>query len=89
MLYPVTEGTTFDHGYYRDHHAPLAVRTWGLDSAEINKVINGPYVARVNFAFESLEAMTAALSFEDSAAASADVATYTTIQPVSQVSEII
>jgi uncharacterized protein (TIGR02118 family) len=27
VMYPVTEGATFDHDYYRDHHVPLAVRT--------------------------------------------------------------
>ena len=26
VLYPVTEGATFDHDYYREKHVPLAVR---------------------------------------------------------------
>jgi hypothetical protein len=33
VFYPVTEGATFDHEYYRDHHVPLAVKTW-FDSQE-------------------------------------------------------
>jgi uncharacterized protein (TIGR02118 family) len=89
VLYPVTEGATFDHDYYRDHHVPLAVRTWGLDGAEIDRGIDGPYVAAVHFLFESVEAMEAARAVEGSAAVSADVANYTTIRPIRQISEIV
>ena len=88
-MYPVTEGAPFDHDYYRDHHVPLAVRTWGLDGAEIDKGIDGPYVAAVHFRFESIEAMNAARAAEGSAAISADIANYTTIKPVRQISEIV
>ena len=89
VMYPVTEGATFDHDYYRDHHVPLAVRTWGLDGAEIDKGIDGPYVAVVHFRFESIEAMDAARAVEGSAAVSADIANYTTIKPIRQISEIV
>jgi len=89
VLYPVTDGATFDHDYYRDHHVPLAVQTWGLDGAEIDKGIVGPYEAVVHFQFESLEAMNAAQAVAGSAAVSADVANYTTIKPVLQISEIV
>ena len=33
VLYPETEGATFDHDYYRDKHVPLALKAWGLESA--------------------------------------------------------
>ncbi len=89
VLYPVTEGATFDHDYYRDHHVPLAVRTWGLDGAEIDVGIDGPYVAAVHFTFESLEAMRAATAVDGSAAVSADVPNYTTIKPIRQISQIV
>ena len=62
VLYPTSEGYVFDHDYYRDQHVPLALRTWGLERAEIDKGVDGPYVAAVHFRFDSLEAMTAALS---------------------------
>ena len=42
VLYPKTDGASFDHDYYRDSHVPLALKTWGLDSAEIDKGIDGP-----------------------------------------------
>jgi uncharacterized protein (TIGR02118 family) len=89
VLYPATKGATFDHEYYRGHHVPLAVRTWGLEGAEIDKGIDGPYVAAVHFRFESREAMTAALSVPGSKDITADVANYTSITPVRQVSEIV
>lgn len=89
VLYPTTDGATFDHDYYRDQHVPLACRTWGLDGAEIDRGVNGPYVAAVHFRFASAEAMQQALAAEGTAAVIEDVANYTTITPVQQVSEIV
>ena len=89
VFYPATDGASFDHDYYRDKHVPLACSTWGLDGAEIDKGVDGPYVAAVHFRFESIEAMGAALGSEATGAVMADVANYTTIQPVLQTSEIV
>lgn len=89
VLYPTTDGATFDHDYYRDVHVPLAMKTWGLDAAAIDQGINGPYVAAVHFTFESMEAMGAALAAEGTPAVQADVANYTTITPVMQISSIV
>jgi len=89
VLYPKTEGASFDHDYYRDKHVPLAVKTWGLDGAEIDKGVDGPYVAAVHFRFESLQAMQAAMGAAGTGDVIADVANYTTIQPVMQTSEIV
>ena len=89
VLYPKTEGASFDHDYYRTKHVPLALATWGLSGAEIDKGIDGPYEAAVHFTFDSLEAMGAAMGSPDPAAVQADVANYTTIVPVMQISEIV
>jgi uncharacterized protein (TIGR02118 family) len=89
VLYPATEGGTVDHDYYRDSHVPLAAKTWSPASVEIDKQIDGPYVAAVHFVFDSLEAMRSALASEGTAAVGADVPNYTTITPVRQVSEIV
>ncbi len=35
VFYPTNEAATFDHDYYRNKHVPLALETWGRDSAEI------------------------------------------------------
>ena len=87
VFYPETEGATFDHDYYRDSHIPLCQKTWNPDSVEVDKGVNGPNVAAVHLKFASLEAMGAAMAVEGTAAIQADVANYTTIAPVIQISE--
>jgi uncharacterized protein (TIGR02118 family) len=89
VFYPTTDGATFDHDYYRDQHVPLAVKTWGLDGAEIDKGVGGPYVAAVHFRFDSVEAIGEAMAAPGTADVMADVANYTTISPVMQTSEIV
>ncbi len=89
VMYPSTEGATFDHEYYRNSHVPLAVKTWGLDGAEIDKGVDGPYVAAVHFKFDSPEAMSAAMGNAGTVDVMADVANYTSIAPVLQTSEIV
>ena len=89
VFYPATEGATFDHDYYREKHVPLCVKTWGLDGAEIDKGVDGPNVAAVHFKFESLEALQAAMGAEGTGEVLADVANYTSIAPVLQISEIV
>lgn len=89
VLYPKTEGATFDHDYYRNTHVPLCVSTWDLDGAEIDRGLDGPYEAAVHLRFESVEAMQAAMAHEGTAAILADVANYTTITPVMQTSEVV
>jgi uncharacterized protein (TIGR02118 family) len=89
VFYPSTEGAAFDHDYYRDTHVPLAVKTWGLDGAEIDKGVDGPYVAAVHFTFDSLDALGAAMGNPGTADVMADIPNYTTIAPVLQTSEIV
>jgi uncharacterized protein (TIGR02118 family) len=89
VLYPATDGATFDHDYYRNSHVPLCVQTWGLDGAEIDRGVNGPYIAAVHFRFESLDALNAAMVSSGTAAVLSDVANYTSVQPVLQTSEIV
>lgn len=89
VFYPASEGATFDHDYYRDHHVPLCQSTWNPVSATIDKGVDGPNVAAVHLTFDSPEAMQAAMASEGSGAVLADVANYTTIAPVIQVSEVV
>ena len=89
VFYPATEGATFDHTYYAEKHVPLAMKTWGIEDASIEKGVNGPNVAAVHFTFESMEAMGAALGLPGTADVMADIANYTTITPVTQTSEIV
>jgi uncharacterized protein (TIGR02118 family) len=89
VYYPTTEGASFDHDYYRDKHVPLACKAWGLDSAIIEKGVSGPYVAAVHFTFDSMDAMNAAMALPGTGEVMADVANYTSIAPVLQVSEVV
>ncbi len=89
VFYPQSDGSTFDHDYYRDKHVPLAVTTWGLDGAEIDRGVDGPYVAAVHFRFDSMEALTKAMGQPGTADVMADVPNYTNITPVMQTSEIV
>ncbi len=89
VYYPKTEGATFDHDYYRDKHVPLCVQTWGPEAVEIDRGIDGPYVAAVHFRFASLDALQQAMGASGTADVLGDVANYTTITPVLQTSEIV
>jgi uncharacterized protein (TIGR02118 family) len=89
VFYPVTDGATFDHDYYRDQHVPLCRDTWKPTAVSIDRGVNGPYVAAVHFEFGSQDALQQALGSAGSAAIHADVANYTTITPVAQVSMIV
>jgi len=89
VYYPVTEGASFDHDYYRDVHVPMAKAAWGLDDALIEKGVNGPYVAAVHVSFASMDALGEAMGAPDSVAVIADVPNFTTINPVMQISEVV
>ena len=89
VFYPKTDGATFDHDYYRDTHVPLCLKSWGLDKADIDKGLDGPYVAAVHLTFESMEALGAAMGSPGTGDVMADIANYTTIAPVLQTSEIV
>jgi uncharacterized protein (TIGR02118 family) len=89
VYYPAAEGAKFDHDYYRNQHVPLCTKTWNLEGAEIDRGIDGPYVAAVHFKFPSTEALQAAMTSEGTGAILADVANYTDIPPVLQTSEIV
>jgi uncharacterized protein (TIGR02118 family) len=89
VFYPSSEGSTFDHDYYRKTHVPLCLQAWGLAKAEIDKGVDGPYVAAVHFEFGSVEDMKTALAAEATGKVMADVANYTNITPVLQTSEIV
>jgi uncharacterized protein (TIGR02118 family) len=91
VLYPKTDGASFDHDYYANSHVPLAIDAWGLDAgqARIEKGLDGPYEAAVHFTFDSAEALGAAMGSERTGEVMADVANYTTITPVTQMSEVV
>ena len=89
VSYPKGEGATFDHDYYAASHVPLCNSTFSPSKTEIDKGIDGPNVAGVHFYFDSMEAMQTALANPKMGDVMADVANYTNIAPVMQVSEVV
>ena len=94
--YPRREGARFDMEYYRAKHIPLLQERYGptLKGLTVLEAVAGglggersPNVASAHLVFESVEAFTAALGphVEE---IMADVANYTDITPVLEISEI-
>ena len=89
VTYPKGEGTTFDHKYYAASHIPLCNSTFRPTKTEIDKGIDGPNAAGVHFYFESMDALQAALADPKMPDVMEDVANYTNIAPVMQISEVV
>lgn len=87
VLYPAGDDIQFDHDYYRDSHVPLVSEVWKPVKAEIDKGVNGPYVAAVHMIFESMEAFQAGMGDARTGEVMADVANYTNATPVLQISQ--
>lgn len=95
VMYPYAEGARFDHAYYRDVHMPLVKARLGSACAyyTVDKGLhaNGSpprFVAMCAFVCDSLEAYEAAMK-PHRAEVVADIANYTDIAPVVQVSEMV
>jgi len=89
VTYPSGDGTTFDHDYYKTSHIPMCNDVFRPAKTEIEKGVNGPNVAAVVFYFESMDALQDALKDPKTADVMADVANYTNITPVTQISEVV
>ena len=97
ISYPRIEGATFDHDYYQaDHRALLQQRfsAHGLHGIEIDRCLTdgagGPphIVAVTHMLFQSAEGFAAGMQVH-AREIMADVARYTTIQPVVIISETL
>jgi len=90
VFYPNGDGTTFDHDYYKATHVPMCVAAWSPIKAEIDKGIDGqPNAAAVHLYFDSMETLGAAMGSPKTGEIMADVANYTNITPVMQISEVV
>jgi len=97
VMYPNTPGARFDHQYYRDRHMPM-VKTLMGDSCNAYTVDKGlaggaagtpaTYVAMCHLYCDSLAAFQAGFGPHAKEIA-ADVANYTDIAPVMQISEVV
>lgn len=95
VIYPVIDGTTFDHDYYRDTHMQLVRDHMGehIKSMVITKgLAGGPdtppgFFAVATFVFEDQQTMGTALS--KAGPVQADVVNFTNTQPAILIGEVV
>ena len=95
VFYPAKEGLSFDHEYYKKTHMPLARKLLEPVRCEIDKGLSGRepgsppvFVAGCHFYFEKLEHFGERTAVHG-ATLQADIANYTSIAPVIQISEFV
>ena len=97
VMYPATPGARFDHDYYRDKHMPMLKQKMGdaCKSYTIDKGLAGgapgspaPYVGMCHIFCDSVESFQAAFG-PHAKAIMADIANYTDLAPVMQISEVV
>ncbi|QYY29567.1 MULTISPECIES: EthD family reductase [Cupriavidus] len=97
VMYPYTEGARFDHAYYCDRHMPMVKARLGSACAyyTVEKGLAGSasgappaFVAMCAFICDSAENFQAAMQ-EHGAEILGDIANYTDIAPVLQISEVV
>lgn len=97
VMYPYAEGARFDHAYYREKHMPMVKQRLGVACLyyTVDKGISGGapgtapvYVAKCDFICTSVEDYLAARN-PHAQEIRGDIAHYTDIQPVVQISEVV
>jgi len=96
VLYPNTDGSKFDMSYYLATHIPMVRRLLGnaLKGCVVEQGLGGggpgskaEFAALCHLRFDSVEAFQKAFG-PNAAAIQNDMANYTNVQPVIQVSDI-
>jgi uncharacterized protein (TIGR02118 family) len=97
VMYPNTAGARFDHDYYRDRHMPMLKEKMGdaCKSYTIDKGLAGgapgapaPYIGMCHIYCDSVESFQSAFG-PHAKAIMADIANYTDLKPVMQISEVV
>ena len=97
VMYPNKEGARFDHTYYRDKHMPLvkerlgeACKYYTVDKGLAGGAPGAPatYVGMCHIFVDSLEAFQAGMG-KHGKEIMGDIANYTDIAPVIQISEVV
>jgi len=97
VMYPNNAGARFDHDYYRDKHMPMLKEKMGeaCKSYTIDKGLAGgapgapaPYIGMCHIFCDSVESFQAAFG-PHAKAIMADIANYTDLKPVMQISEVV
>jgi len=96
ILYPNRPGSRFDHDYYLNTHMPLSVKRLGaaMRSITVQRGVNAPpwpeptYAAICEFVCDSRDAYEQAF-FPHMAELQGDMANFTDVEAVVQLSEIV
>ena len=97
VMYPNTPGARFDHAYYRDKHMPMlqarlgaACKSYTIDKGLAGGAPGAPavYVGMCHVLCDSVESFQQAFG-PHAKEILADIANYTDLQPVMQISEVV
>jgi len=97
VMYPNSPGVRFDHDYYRDKHMPLvkarmgdACKYYTIDTGLAGGAPGAPatYVGMCHTCADSIEAFQTGFG-PHSKEILADIANYTDVAPVMQISEVV
>jgi uncharacterized protein (TIGR02118 family) len=98
VIYPRSEGDTFDYEYYENTHLPLVAARWGGAGLSEARALRGvatpdggdaPFFVIALLHFTSLDAMRAATGGEHAAEIFGDIANFTGVRPVIQINDPI
>ena len=90
VLYPASEGGTFDMEYYKTKHRALCEEVLGPQSFTCEQGLPGqPYLAIGHLVYDSMDAMQAGMGGARAGEAQADVANYTNVTPQIQIGEVV
>ena len=98
VLYPRSDGASFDFDHYRTVHLPLIEKRWGGAGLVSVKALRGlgspgggeaPFVALALISFGTADQFQAALGSEQMSEIMADIANFTNVKPIIQVNEAI
>ncbi len=99
ILYPNTPGSRFDLRYYVDKHMPMSIKLLsahpGFQGVSVERGVSGAapgsaaaYVAMCHFLFTTADDFLAAF-MPHAAALQGDIPSYTDVQPVIQINEVL
>jgi uncharacterized protein (TIGR02118 family) len=97
VMYPYSEDAQFDHAYYRDVHMPMLKERMGdyCKYYSIDKGLDGvtpgtppAYIAICHVVCDSVESLMAGIGAH-AAELAADIANFTNVTPVQQISEVV
>lgn len=91
VVYPRSEGSTFDTDYYVNSHMPMVAEKWPqVTKWEVDVAGDGqPHHAVGHIYFDSAESLGAAMAGPSTGEIMADVPNYTSVQPAMYMSEVV